>query len=53
MSAKQQLDVLKGVLRTIKPLTRISEADVAIALDELDKKKQQSFAVKEDISATT
>ena len=46
-NAKQQLDVLKGVLRTIKPQTRISEADVALALDELDKKKQQSFSVKE------
>ena len=36
-----------GILRTIKPLTKTSEADVALALDELDKKKQQSCPVKE------
>lgn len=46
-ATKQQIDVLRGAVRTIKPLTRISEADVAFALDELDKKKQQAFSVKE------
>lgn len=46
-AAKQQLEVLKAVVRTIKPLTRVNEADVALALDELDKKKQQAFSVKE------
>lgn len=44
---KKQLDELRGILRTIKPLTKTSEADVALALDELDKKKQQSRPIKE------
>ena len=44
---RKQLDELRGILRTIKPLTKTSEADVALALDELDKKKQQSRPVKE------
>lgn len=46
--ARQQHDILKAMLSKIKPLTKISEADVAIALDELDKKKQQSFALKDE-----
>lgn len=46
-AAKQQLESLKAVLRTIKPQTTINEADVAIALDDLDKKKQQAFSIKE------
>ena len=46
-NAKEQLSVLKKVLATIKPLTKVSEADVALTLEELDKKRQQSFAVKE------
>jgi hypothetical protein len=46
--AKQQYDILKVILNKIKPLTKVSEADVAVALDEQDKKKQQSFAVKEE-----
>lgn len=45
--AKEQLGVLKKVLATIKPLTKVSEADVALTLEEFDKKRQQSFAVKE------
>ncbi|GMU19062.1 MAG: hypothetical protein AMXMBFR12_02540 [Candidatus Babeliales bacterium] len=47
-AAKQQLEALKTAVRTIKPLTKINEADVAFALDELDKKKQQSFSIKEE-----
>ncbi len=46
-NAKEQLSVLKKVLATIKPLTRVSEADVALTLEELDKKRQQSFSIKE------
>ncbi len=45
--AKRQLDELKGILRTIKPLTKTSEADIALALEELDKKKQQARPAKE------
>lgn len=47
-TVRQQLDLLRAILRTIKPLTKISEADVVMALEELDKKKQQSFTVKEE-----
>ena len=46
-NAKEQLGVLKKALVTIKPLTKVSEADVALTSEELDKKRQQSFAVKE------
>jgi small-conductance mechanosensitive channel len=46
-NAKEQLSVLKKVLATIKPLTKVSEADVALTLEELEKKRGQSFAVKE------
>lgn len=46
-NAKKQLEELKGILRTIKPLTKTSEADVALALEELDKKKQQMRPIKE------
>ena len=46
-NAKKQLDELRSILRTIKPLTKITEADVALALDDLDKKKQQSRPIKE------
>jgi small-conductance mechanosensitive channel len=46
-NAKEQLGVLKKALVTIKPLTKVSEADVALTSEELDKKRQQSFAIKE------
>jgi len=46
-TAKKQLDELKGILQTIKPLTKINEADVTLALEDLDKKKQQARPVKE------
>ncbi len=46
-ATRQQLEGLRRFYVSIKPLTHISEADVAFALDELDKKKQQAFAVKE------
>ena len=49
-NAKNSLMYSKEVLRTIKPLTKITEADVALALDDLDKKKQQSLSIKEAIA---
>lgn len=45
--AKAHLDVLKGVFQKIKPAVQVSEADVAFAKDELAKKRQQAFDVKE------
>ena len=47
-SAKKKLDELVSILRTIKPLTKITEADVALASEELDKKKQQVRQAKEN-----
>lgn len=47
-NTKEQLSILKKVLATIKPLTRVSEADVALTLEELDKKRQQAFTIKEN-----
>ena len=47
-NAKRQLEALKGILRTIKPLTKITEANIAFTLDELDKKKQETRPVKEN-----
>lgn len=44
--ARLRRDVLKEVVRQIKSSIRISEADVAFAKDELAKKKQQAFVVK-------
>lgn len=44
--ARLRLDVLKEVVRQIKSSIRISEADVAFARDEVAKKKQQAFVVK-------
>ncbi len=47
-NAKKQLDELKTVLRIIKPLTKTNEADITLALEELEKKRQQFRPVKEE-----
>src|ERR1700733_7588566 len=47
MNAKLQYDVLKNVLRSVKPLTEVSEADIALANEELEKKRSESFGIKE------
>lgn len=46
MNAKLQYDVLKNVLRSVKPLTEVSEADIALANEELEKKGQNPLALK-------
>jgi len=46
-TVKSHLDTLKELVRKIKPFMTISEATVSVARDELTKKKQQSFAIKE------
>ena len=46
-NAKRHFDELKSILRTIKPLTKTNEADIALALDDIDKKKQQVRLIKE------
>lgn len=45
--AKTQQEMLKDMLRRVKSLIYISEADVSYARDELIKKKQKLFADKE------
>lgn len=45
--ARSQLDILKDALKVVKPLIKVSEADIAVAQEELGKKKQQSFEIKE------
>ncbi|HEV2600869.1 MAG TPA: mechanosensitive ion channel domain-containing protein [Candidatus Babeliales bacterium] len=42
-----QIDVLKNVLSEIKPAVRVSEDDIAIAVIELNKKKQEAAVKKE------
>ena len=46
-NARKQIEELKGVIRTIKPQTKISEANIALALEDLDKKKQQMRPARE------
>src|ERR1700733_1733920 len=47
INAKLQYDVLKNVLGSVKPLTEVSEADIALANEELEKKRSESFGIKE------
>lgn len=46
-NARKQVEELKGIIRTIKPQTKISEANIALALEDLDKKKQQMRPARE------
>lgn len=46
-NARKQVEELKGIIRTIKPQTKISEANIALALEDLDKKKQQMRPMRE------
>lgn len=46
-NARKQIEELKGIIRTIKPQTKISEANIALALEDLDKKKQQMRPARE------
>ena len=45
--AQHQLEILNDVFTKIKQGTRVAHADVALALEELDKKKQQCFIIKD------
>jgi small-conductance mechanosensitive channel len=47
-STRRQLEVLKKLLREIKPSVRVSEADISLVRDELAKKKQQANVIKRD-----
>ena len=47
-NAKKQLEELKSILRSIKPLTKINEAEIALALEDIDKKKQQVRPIKDE-----
>ncbi len=49
--ARSQLDVFKEYLRKIKSLVKISEADMAVAKDRLEQKKQEYFKLKEHYRA--
>ena len=44
---KRHLDLLKKHIEKIKPLIRVSEADVVFAKDEFEEAKQEHYAVKE------
>lgn len=46
-NTRKQVEELKGIIRTIKPQTKISEANIALALEDLDKKKQQMRPARE------
>lgn len=46
-NARKQVEELKGIIKTIKPQTKISEANIALALEDLDKKKQQMRPTRE------
>lgn len=46
-NARKQVEELKGIIRTIKPQTKISEANIDLALEDLDKKKQQMRPARE------
>lgn len=48
---RQQLDIVRELFKTIKPLTTVNEAEIANAQEEIDKKRQQSFIVKTDLRA--
>lgn len=46
-NARKQVEELKGIIRTIKPQTKISEANISLALEDLEKKKQQMRPARE------
>ena len=48
LTTKEKLDVVQKLIVQLKPTIKISEAEVALARDELDKKKQQSFMAKSE-----
>jgi len=46
-TVRQHLDILNEVFTQVKHSTRVTPADVSLALDELDRKRQHSFTIKD------